>query len=99
MAPLIPDKLLLNLRVIIPNCLAADRKRDRNRESERRHRTAAGIVSRDKYLTSAEEQRRQVHSFDDLVATLVLHDVLADAVDMDNSQFGRVVASIELSSW
>lgn len=62
LSPLIPDELLPNLRAIIPNELAADRKRDRNRESERRRRAAAGAVPRDEYLATAEEKRRQAHT-------------------------------------
>jgi DNA-binding NarL/FixJ family response regulator len=62
LAPLIPDDLLPNLRAIIPNDLAADRKRERNRASDRRRRAAAGMAPRDEYLAQAEEKRRQAHA-------------------------------------
>lgn len=59
LSPLIPDELLPNLRAIIPEDLAADRKRERNRESERRRRAAAGATPREEYLATAEEKRRR----------------------------------------
>jgi hypothetical protein len=62
LSPLIPDDLLPNLRAIIPNDLAADRKRERNRESERRRRAAAGAVPRDEFLAPANERRLQAHT-------------------------------------
>ncbi len=62
LAPLIPDELLPNLRAIIPEDLAADRKRERNRESERRRRAAAGAVPRDQYIATADEKRLQAHT-------------------------------------
>jgi len=62
LAPLIPDELLPNLRAIIPEDVAADRKRARNRESERRRRAAAGAVPRDQYIATADEKRRQAHT-------------------------------------
>lgn len=62
LAPLIPDDLLPNLRAIIPNELAADRKREQDRESKRRGRAAAGAVTRDEYEGRAQDRCRQAHT-------------------------------------
>lgn len=61
LSPLIPDDLLPNLRAIIPNDLAADRKRERNRKSEQKRRTAAGAVGREEYLARGDDRCRQAH--------------------------------------
>jgi len=62
LSPLIPDDLLPNLRAIIPNDLAADRKRERNRKSEQKRRAGAGAVARDEYLARGDERCRQAHA-------------------------------------
>jgi hypothetical protein len=62
LAPLIPDDLLPNLRAIIPDDLAADRKRERDRDSKRRTRAAAGVQSRDDYLAQGAQKRDQAHA-------------------------------------
>jgi hypothetical protein len=62
LSPLIPDELLQNLRAIIPNELAADRKREQKRDSARRCRAAAGAVARDEYLARGEDRCRQAHA-------------------------------------
>lgn len=57
LADLIPADLLPKLRAIIPNDLAAERKREANRRSEAKRRQAAGAVPRAQYLASGEENR------------------------------------------
>jgi len=54
--------LLPNLRAIIPNDVAVDRKRERDRDSKRRTRTAAGMQSRDDYLAQGAQKRDQAHA-------------------------------------
>lgn len=57
LADLIPPDLLPRLRAIIPNDLAAERKREANRKSEAKRRQAAGSKNRSEYLAHAEQMR------------------------------------------
>lgn len=59
LSPLIPPELLPRLRAIIPNELAAERKRETNRRSEQKRRQKAGAVARSVYVDKAAEKRQK----------------------------------------
>lgn len=59
LSPLIPADLLPRLRAIIPNELAAERKREANRRSEQKRRKSAGAVARSVYVGQADEKRQK----------------------------------------
>jgi hypothetical protein len=59
LSPLIPADLLPRLRAIIPNDLAAERKRESNRKSDQKRRKSAGAVARSEYLGQADEKRQK----------------------------------------
>jgi DNA-binding NarL/FixJ family response regulator len=59
LSPLIPADLLPRLRAIIPDELAAERKRDSNRKSKAKSRAKAGAVSRSVYVGNAQEKRQK----------------------------------------
>lgn len=61
LAPLIPAELLPQLRAIVPNDLAAERKRESNRKNKQKHRSAAGAVTRSAYLKQGDEKRQKAH--------------------------------------
>lgn len=62
LADLIPDDLLPRLRAIIPNELAAERKRESNKKTQFKKRQEAGAGTRAEYLSAADEKRRQAQA-------------------------------------
>lgn len=60
LSDLIPAELLPQLRAIIPDSLAIERKRESNRQTVSKRRHAAGAVARDVYLEAADKKRREV---------------------------------------
>lgn len=59
LSPLIPSELLPRLRAIIPNELAAERKRENNRQVKQRSRKKAGALARSVYEGNAAEKRQK----------------------------------------
>ncbi|PHV12031.1 hypothetical protein [Chitinimonas sp. BJB300] len=59
LSPVIPSSLLPDLRAIIPDELATERRLASKRKDDERRRRAAGAVERSVYLANADKNRRE----------------------------------------